>query len=485
MSKILISSFFSLTPNQKEKFIELFLSFRELGHECVFWSFNQIDDLKEYQIIIDFDHPEYLTWFEEISQNPSFIGFDHSKWITRIQNRLSIDPDRYLYHDHLINKFATEHSSLGDASIPLVGYKAIFSYSYLLLELLKPDLFLAWNPHHYMSGIAYDIAHSLNIKVGAIENGYLPNTILVDSKGIAASSLLQSFSLDQLMNDKQGYYHEIGTSIFRNYKDSNYSLYRQNSLSSSLPESNKLESPKIVCFGTPEVDAGCIPIETSESLINLPFHNNSYELALDVAKVNLGCTIFKPHPHSNCSGMGVPEIGFYVTDADPIDLIQWADVIVCTASKLEFTSLFLGKPVVLFGSGLLWNKGCTYEIHNPEELIDVLNIAFKNSDFTSKFDAYVKYLGYLVCHYLYNLNTSCPLNHFRDSVQFVTDFEEMFLLPRSSQKSSDHISNIFAVNLLNHWPNSSLKVQPPQEISLRSLMRSRFKHLLVKLKQLA
>lgn len=266
---------------------------------------------------------------------------------------------------------------------------------------VQPDLLICWNPYSAAHGLLGVAAQQMGIPVGGMDWGLLPQTFIVDPKGTLASSLV--------FNRRIAYTNaeellRAGNQVYTGLKDTSISLYAQ--ASKPLPEVLQITNPaktRILLIGIDELDSGAIPDTDPDRRGLLPFHESNKAAGLAFAAADSDFqVIIKPHPsHNYLKDDRQLAENCWVLNINPEELITWADVVVCSGSKMEISVLLKNKPLVNVGAGLLYNKGCTYEVHQPGELREVVQEA-KHKGITDKqLRNFKTFLGYLHVHYLY------------------------------------------------------------------------------------
>ncbi|MDT3403632.1 hypothetical protein [Mucilaginibacter terrae] len=265
---------------------------------------------------------------------------------------------------------------------------------------MKPDMFVCWNPNAAPHGVHNEVAHIMGIKTGGIDWGLLPNTYILDSKGTLAMS--EIFNRPVTYPD-EALVERVGTAIYNNLKNKSTSMYAQET-KPLPPEAERATGPKILLLGIDTLDSAAHPATHNDRKGLLPFHTSTYEQALAFAQADPSFTvIFKPHPSHNVHTEDVQvQNNMWVLNINPDYLIDWADVVVCNGSKMELSVLFKGKPLINVGAGLVYKKGCSYEVYAPEQMVAMVTEA-KNNGFTPQQQrAFKKLLGYLKHYYLYS-----------------------------------------------------------------------------------
>ncbi|MEO6148801.1 MAG: hypothetical protein ABIN95_13660, partial [Mucilaginibacter sp.] len=95
-----------------------------------------------------------------------------------------------------------------------------------------------------------------------------------------------------------------------------------------------------------------------------------------------------------------------IVNGNPDDLIDWADVVFCSGSKMEFSAIMKNKPLLTYGAGLLYGKDCSYEVKSPSSLVNEVTKALSKVYDDRNRKNFITFLGYLDSEYLYNFVTN-------------------------------------------------------------------------------
>lgn len=305
---------------------------------------------------------------------------DHNKWMTRLTHHIPPGDTRLADNKLLRNLVRT--------------YVQYFC-------AIKPDLFICWNPHSPSFGPMADTARLMGIVIGAIEWGLLPGTFILDKSGTLATSQVFNRAITYSEPEK---FEITGERIFSELSRKSISLYQQTTEQLPMELLNTDDgSIKILVIGIDMVDSGSYPETHQDSFGLLPFHTSCREQALAIAASDTNFrVVLKPHPSHNYQ----PESGeiaanCWIINSNPDHLINWADVIICSGSKMEFSALLAGKPLVNVGAGILYKKGCSYEANTASQLREKILQAAQHGITPQQLQAFKLFLGFLKEDYLY------------------------------------------------------------------------------------
>jgi hypothetical protein len=393
--KVVISCIPKLNDIQQNGMLQLLQDLESLGCKAYLWTDFDYSALSSYKLktskptLIDKTLDKLKKAF---STQSAPLAIDQDKWIQRLQRWAGFEDD---------NRALRMYDSYVHKAVQVFGDN-------------KPDYFFCWNPFCCHYGIANDVAEVFNIKTGGIEWGYLPNTFLLDKDGtLAKSYLFNNNTLDNFTAPDLNLFEQEGQEIFNQLQTQSLSIYTQAKV--EIPEEclkDDATRPKILVLAIDEIDAGAYPATHPEREGLLPFHKSSVDQATRVATANDSYrVIFKPHPSHNLYPQNQQLThNSWVVNGNPDQLIEWADVIFCAGSKMEFSALLKNKPLITFGAGLLYGKGCSYEISDTNQLNTVITTAIEKGLTTNLLTAFKQFLGYLKSDYLYSFNDSTNTN---------------------------------------------------------------------------
>jgi hypothetical protein len=293
-------------------------------------------------------------------------------------------------------------ANISSFKVGKIAYFKKVLISFILLDRTKPDYFFCWNQMCPHFGIANEVARKLKIETRTIEWGILPNSFYFDIKGSFGFSQLHQITPKQT---NSVIYKELGEKIYQNIKDKNLSVYSQKKEELEFLKNNN--SRIILVLGIDESDSNIHPTWPDDRKIHLPFHRSCLDAALDISEqLNNYLVIYKPHPSRNkYTGILKKSDNLYIVNSDPNQLINLATAVVCFGSKMEINCILKDKPLLVFGGGLLANKGCATVINNKKNMKKFLEIALNSKLINDdKITNFKNYLGYFYEHNLYVVN---------------------------------------------------------------------------------
>jgi hypothetical protein len=355
------------------------------------------------QMIHDFEKRQCRIVYYGNVYNTAFKSYAHQKlsypklfykfpfyWVL-----LQIDRDKW------ISRLKSHHPPGDNVVISFKVLKSIIRAAVKYFCSVKPAMFVCWNPHSPTFGIWADTAQLMGIPVAAVEWGLLPGTFILDKDGTLAASRI--FNRPVLYNSPKHFF-TIGEQVYHDLQKQSISLYPQ--ATEALPDSfthTNDSQVRILLIGIDMVDSGSLPEDHQDHLGLLPFHRSCIHQALDIAAADANFkVIYKPHPSHNFDKQsGELASNCWMSNSNPDQLIKWADVIVCSGSKMEFSALLAGKPLVNVGAGILYKKGCSYEVDEPAQLKHTIMQARQHGVRHEQIQAFKQFLGFLLDDYLY------------------------------------------------------------------------------------
>ncbi|GAW85925.1 hypothetical protein bplSymb_SCF01405P005 [Bathymodiolus platifrons methanotrophic gill symbiont] len=245
---------------------------------------------------------------------------------------------------------------------------------------------LIWNGGKFRQLIAIEIAKLLNKQVVYFENGLLPNTQVLDLKGINFSN--------SVPRNKE--FYQTYTS------DIELPSQLVPRVSKHTEKFNKQEDklPKEFIFVPFQVDYDTQIITESKFIKNM---RALFDVIVELSKETNFHFILKEHPSS---GINYPDLHKRVKEFNNItfansyptqELIEKSLAVVCINSTVGVESLLLKKKVILLGNAFYKIEGISYGASNIEELKTLFS-NFETLEFNE--DLVDKFLKYLYNDYL-------------------------------------------------------------------------------------
>jgi hypothetical protein len=369
-----------LNQSQSTSMLRLFKDFENRNFKVYYFGNEANDEFEKFKIErLNFNRIWYKINFYKV-----LWSINSTRWISRLLH----------------------NSTRKDLVIDELHLRSVIKSAVRYLCTTNPNLFICWNPHSAAFGVMAEAARIMGIKVGAIEWGLLPDSFILDKDGTLATSRV--FNRPILYKDPKRFLKR-GEEIFTHLSQKSISFYKQTSqiLPNALLETGP-EQTRILVLGIDMVDSACVPEDDPDRLGLLPFHTSCLFQAESIAETDPNFrVILKPHPGHNF----YPESKqissqCWIINSDPDELIKWADVVVCSGSKMEFAAILCRKPLVNIGAGTLYKKGCTYEVSQISQLRDCILLAKEQQVTQDQMQSFKTFLGYLYFDYLYMYDMS-------------------------------------------------------------------------------
>lgn len=229
-----------------------------------------------------------------------------------------------------------------------------------VFDQLKPSLFLCWSGMDPWFAIPKEMARERGIPVLIWEAGMLPQTLLLDGKGICSESQWVGTRFPQPSEKAL----TKARAFLRGWKECLLSDLKPASGSPA-----KTGRPRVLILGGMDVANGVVHAHAAVKG-TLPGFMDGIDLAIKAAVSHHGETVYRPHPNEpslplrRLDGTSV-EID---RSANLVDAILDADVVIGYGSKTDFLTMALGKPIIMAGIGIVTGKDCAYEATSPERL---------------------------------------------------------------------------------------------------------------------
>lgn len=272
----------------------------------------------------------------------------------------------------------------------------------------RPDLLVAWNGYILPWSVCVAEVEAAGGATFVCERGFIPGTIVVDSRRVNAGSYLCGAYWDSIVQagvDKQ----RLGEvwDLIRPHLAAGASVVGQPDFITPAEVYRRLgigrERKLILCPAQIEND-------TNTVLYCDGFRSNAEVLRAVVAAAPPECfTVFKTHPEDTAPAQDYQAIlgerGAVISDINVQSLLEAAHCTVVRNSTVGFEGLLRGKPAVVLGRAIYSHKGFTWDV--PEAaglaaaLAEITAGAGLPADKQRQFDLF---LTYFVSRYHFFLN---------------------------------------------------------------------------------
>jgi len=263
----------------------------------------------------------------------------------------------------------------------------LFVHHFSIIELTRvvykeyqPDIFFGWNNGCYQFGLPADCLEKKGVKINTIEFGLLPKSLFIKK----SRYLFSSIQIRQEFNVSNGEF------IYDNFNP-NYLLYNESpNHSRSIEKIMFLKGKKrILYLANGEIDMKICPNWHSDRKLFMPFFRSGVFLSKYFSnKFEDSILVIKPHPKQPLTLETQLSKNIFVSNDDPNRLIEWADLVIATGTKLERNVILAKKPLALIGSGMLFGLKGVLNIMNNEELRRLSWNDILNYDAKSAFENY-------------------------------------------------------------------------------------------------
>ena len=287
----------------------------------------------------------------------------------------------------VIDYFAKRDNSVLPKSLVKFGYKILAIYNFIrYFSVINKNYnkIMLWNGMTFRQAIALEIAKLYGIKPIYVENAFLPNRIVVDTKGV-------------------NFYNSVPRDInfYKNYKNNKAlpkALIPRTPKNAKKFASLKKETlPKKYIFIPFQVDYD------TQIMLFSPWIKNMRELFSIIEEISKNTDIdfvFKEHPSSIKDYPDLyektkqnPKLHF--ANAYPTqELIQKSEAVITINSSVGVESLLYHKKVFVLGKAFYRIDGITIGVDNPKELLEKINNLENIKIDFNLVDNFLKYLYY-------------------------------------------------------------------------------------------
>lgn len=371
------------------------------------------------------------TTYDKYSPNIPIVPWPYllsefAKWFPKAIP--SIVLGRSSFDDYLLASDAAWSNHAYHPQVAFHGLQACRNVWEKVLNILEPEIVLLWNATHSQTTLMQLYCWQMGIPIYAIERGFLPDTVMIDSWSINGYSDARSHWLSHGLSTVTNV-DEIFQAALKYYLSNKPQKYSQPTFEESrkrIKQELGLQTKKVILFLGQGDAAGLDPRDWRSSRKNAPIFASTRECVIalhrtiaDDPQIQL---LFKPHPldptdYSDLSRLGVVVLS---NQYNVHALIDAVDVVACQFTTLQYETVFYDKPVLLMGRSAWWGRNATYEINSPEELPHKLEAALTRKDWRQIKNNAIKFLAWALENYLIGYNESVPTRwHLKDLADFI------------------------------------------------------------------
>jgi hypothetical protein len=295
-----------------------------------------------------------------------------------------------------------------------VGLQACRGFLHTVLDALKPSQVLTWDATSPLAEVLKAMCHAESIPVHGVERGFLPETWMIDSRGLQGWSDIRTHWLADTLRHAPAN-PKAFEKIRTYYTAGRPEKYEQVAPmgAAGLRAKLGLSQRKVVVYVGNYDPCGLAPKHSSARRYNSPVFASTNEALLAVwSAVERSpdtALIFKPHPiDRDPYAVAKVEGVVVVRDANPRDLFELADVVAAQFTTLQYEAVFHDKPILSLANAAWSGWDATYEVTRRSELPQVLAAALSRERWEPKRNNARKFLTLLMEHYLVGCNSAAP-----------------------------------------------------------------------------
>ncbi|HXT11676.1 MAG TPA: hypothetical protein VN873_08935 [Candidatus Angelobacter sp.] len=325
----------------------------------------------------------------------------------------------------------------------IAGLFACRKFLSSILETLQPGYVLTWDPTSPMAQILQALAREAGLPVQGLERGLLPETLMIESRGIQGYSDLRTHWLAQdipASASKPEKFERI-RDYYLSTKPQKYAQPEFGQGGAALRESLGLKGKKVIVFLGHYDACGLVPKNSNQRRYNSPVYDSTADALTAVGDILAQdasvAVVFKPHPIdsvpyvlANVQGIRV------VRDVNVHALIDLADVVVAQFTTLQFEAALYEKPVVLLARSAWWGRNAAYEVNSKAELIPALQAALARKNWPIHSANARSFLAWTMEHFHIGRTATVPARRdLRDFAKFVatTSLDSRHLPPATER----------------------------------------------------
>jgi len=317
-----------------------------------------------------------------------------------------------------------------DYSFPeaLQGLSSFRGYARELLRKLQPNFVLIADNMLCQTALLQRACWDNHIPVQIYERGLLPETLMLESRGIQASSDLRTNWLAREMGAADEAAYERIRAFYVSRKPQKYNQPDFAGGGAELRHSLGVDGKKLVVFlgGGYEANGHAARGGNYERQFFPAFPTtNDALLELRAATATFPNTafVFKPHPlDPNPYAIARVQGTTILKDINVHALIDAADVVAAQYTTLQFEAALYEKPVLLLARSAWWGRNATYEVACAEELGTVLKAALERSDWDARRNNAHAFVTWIMNQFLIGNTTEVPTHsHLGDLARFISN----------------------------------------------------------------
>ena len=267
--------------------------------------------------------------------------------------------------------------------LALSGLMAFRVYMQGLLERLQPGFLLLADNTLAQTALTHRMAWDTHLPVQIYERGLLPDTLMLESRGIQAWSDLRMHWLTQEMPPVQPTRFAEIEEYYRTRRPQKYPQPEAPGGVEGLRQQLGVQGKRLLVFlgGGYEANGHARNCHNYERnfFTGFPTTQDALMALWRVVEHQPDTAlVFKPHPldpdpYTVAQVEGIP----VVRNVNVHTLIEAADVVAAQYTTLQFEAVLYDKPVLLLARSAWWGRGATYEVEGPDKLADRLQEALE------------------------------------------------------------------------------------------------------------
>lgn len=273
--------------------------------------------------------------------------------------------------------------------------KQLYNYYLSFLSDKKIDLLVVWNGSFVEAASGVKAARDLGRKVIYMENGFFPQTLVLDEKGVNAANSLAGKTAD--------FYRAVRTDPERLTRLKGTKLAPRK-LRGNFSGKEEVQLPTKYIFLPFQVHTD------TQVLLNSPKIRNMYELVATVYRAVEAFNrknqedywlVIKEHPsdykridYTDLKKKYQKEKVVFVTTMPSSELIQESQAVITINSTVGLEALLKGKPVITLGKAFYNVDGVVYHCADLSQLDKVLARALARENDRELVDKFLYFLRY-------------------------------------------------------------------------------------------
>lgn len=363
------------------------------------------------------------------------------------------------------------------AADAIPGLLACRRFVRTFLQNLQPDFVLAWDSTTPLAKILNSTCVEMGFPSQYLERGLLPETLMVESRGMMQSSDARTHWLAHRL-PSSAYNLETFERIRAYYlarKPLEHDQPGYGGGGAELRRSLGLQNKRAVVFFGHHGPQNPPPAGNPQGAYRSAGFGSTDDfliaLSAEVGRHPQTTLLFNPHPLDTVSHAAVEKAGIrIVRNVNVHALIEASDIVAAEFATSQFEAALYDKPILLAACSPWWGRNATYEVSCKDDLGSALEAALRLEGWSARFTNARAFITWMMDSWLIGCTSGVPArNKLADFARFITSTSlRRANLPSSKDRLKTALDQIPAVPTFLHTstapaPNQIQSLSQPPE----------------------